>query len=508
MAILRCTLAAGVLVALLAALSVASGAGDESKLVPKPDRKVEELLDEFHGGTAPDKVIQALRAIEEERLSSALAYEIIFYERREAALHALEKIPPLKPVEPALVHALQHGTNNERLVAIALVQKWKVKAAIPVLLGGLLESDYVVTREPPRSGDDPGLPEVVAGVFSSACGALHALTDGQIGMHLRPTGATGSHEAIKAKWRAWWKDQGPQLYGNVYQNSAKVSSEEEALAFCETIMKRWGPNVDRRGREAFESLLVKYDVPPRGSRKDILPERLSAPRDLWCETGSALLLREAVIAGRKRSEADDAARSRQRAALLFLSHLRPLDCEGVVSVLAWLRKDGRVFDDAAWVEAFRYKHCQRATAILVAALKEAKDPVTLYQGADVLGDMTCLDAIPALIGLMGRVIDDGYDRTLLDGLKGLLSRGPAHEKAVVETAIGLLSRKEDQICLSAMSILASARHKVFIEAAIAAIEAASGQWTGQRKQVADSALALLKQKLEKPVRHRPMLPPR
>ena len=495
MTLSRFTFAAGVLVAALAASTVAGGANDESKLVPKPDRSVQKLLAAFRHGRAPDKVIQALRAIGKERLSSALAYELIFYDRREAALHALGKMPALKPVEPALVHALQHGTNTERLLAIALVRKWDVKAAIPVLLGDVLESDYVLMRNRPHpAGHGPGWSEVVAGVFSSACKALHALTDGKIGMHLRPSGATGSHEAIKAKWRTWWREKGRRLYPDASLGDTAVSSEKAALDFCRRTIEQWGPHVEARVRKALADHAAECEVSPAPNRKNILPEHLGVPRDLWCESGVALLLKEAVAAGGDPDEVDDKARSRQRLVLLGLANTRPVHVGRVVSALAWLRQAGRVLDDVAWVESLRSKLSPATAKLLSDVLSNVQDPKTLFQGVEVLGTLTHLEAIPALVKMIGRVRNDGYTYALRDAFQALMARGPMHEKTVVKAMVPLLAHKDDTTALIAVGALGDAKYKVYIEVAIAAIESASKDWTGEKKRVAKTMIYLLKER--------------
>ena len=472
------------------------GAHDTPKAVPKADQAVQDLLAGVGRHEASPKVMKALRAIPPQRLSSALAYELLFHEYRQAALHVLRELPAMKAVEPALVHALQYGTNRERLLAIELVRKWDVKAAIPVLLGSVLESDHVVFRER-RDVESPThwRREIVAGVFSSACRALHALTDGKIGMRLRHTGATGSHEPTKAKWRAWWKAQGPGLYGDVYRRKPDFSSEKDVLNFCQEAIGRWGPNVENRVGEVFRNHAAKCDVPPRPNRKHIRPEKLGAPRELWCESGVALRLREAVLAGRAPATAGDAARSRQRLALLCLADSgRLADAGGVVSALDWLRREGRVFDDVAWVEALRGKHCPATATLLGKVLGEVKDSKTLYQGADVLGSLLCLETIPHLVGMIGRVRDQGYEHTVIDGLEGLMWRGPAHEQAMVKALVPLLSHRDDTTSLTALKTLGRTRHRPFIEAAIAAIESAATKWTGKKKRAAEAQLSALRQR--------------
>ena len=490
----RLVIAAGVVAMALAPVSV--GADDTAKGLPKADQAVQDLLAGVSRHEVPPKVVKALRAMAPQRLSSALAYELLFYEHRRAALQVLRKLPAMKAVEPALVHALQYGINPERLLAIELVQRWDVKAAIPVLLGDVLESDYVVTSEH-RDTDSRAhwRSKIVAGVFSSACRALHALTDGKIGMRLTSRRATGYHEPTKAKWRAWWKAQGPGLYPDVYRKESDFSSEKDVLSFCQEAIGRWGPNVENRVRKTLRNLDAKWDVPPRPNRKHNRPETCSAPRELWCESGVAVLLQEAVLAGRAPATAGDAARSRQRRALLFLANVRLAGAGRVVSALDWLRRDGRVFDDAAWVEALRGKRCPAALTLLGKVLGEVKDPKTLYQGADVLSTMVRLEAIPVLVGMIGRVSgDEGYDRTVIHGLQGLMSRGPAHEETMLKALVPLLSHRDESTCLAAVMTVGKARHEPFIGAAISAIESAATKWTGEKKRVAELYLYLLQRK--------------
>ena len=494
MTAMRLTVSAGV-VAMALAPAAAVGAYEAAKCVPKADPAAQGFLAEVGRHEAPAKVVAALRGMAPRRLSSALAYELLFHEHREAALLVLRELPAMKALEPALVHALQYGTNRERLPAIGLVQKWDVKAAIPVLLGDVLESTYVDQRER-RDGDSPThwRREIVVGVFSSACKALHALTDGKIGMHLRPSGATGSHESTKAKWRAWWKAQGPRLYGEVYRKTPGFASEKDVLSFCQEAIERWGPNVENRVRETLRKHAAECEAPPRPNRKHIRPEKLGSPRELWCESGVAVLLQEAVLAGRTPAAAGDAARSRQRLALLCLASTRPADARGVVSALEWLRRDGRAFDDVAWVEALRNKHSPATAALLGRVLGEVKDPKTLFQGTDVLSSLVCLETIPALVRMIGRVRDEGYDQTVADGLEGLMSRGPAHEEAIVKALVPLLSHSDDATSLVALRILGSTRHKPFIEAAITAVESAATKWTGKKKRAAEQQLISLQRK--------------
>ena len=499
MAALRLVVSVGAMAIAVAPASV--GAYDTARCVPKADPAAQGLLAGVGRHEAPAKVVAALRGMAPQRLSSALAYELLFHEHREAALLVLRKLPAMKALEPALVHALQYGTNRERLLAIELVQKWDVKAAIPVLLGDVLESTYVDQREH-RDGDSPThwRCEVVAGVFSSACNALHALTDGKIGMHLSPTGATGSHEPTKAKWRAWWKAQGPRLYGDVYRKTPDFSSEKDVLSFCREAIERWGPNVENRVRETLRKHAAECEVSPRPNRKHIRPETLGAPRELWCESGMAVLLQEAVLAGRTRAAAGEAARSRQRLALMCLADTRPADGRSVVSALAWLRKDGRVLDDVAWVEALRNKQSPATAALLGKVLGEVKDPKTLYQGADVLSCLVGLDAVPALVGMIGRVRDEGCDRTVIDGLQGLMLRGPSHEEAIVKALVPLLSHSDDNTSLLALEVLGKARHKPFIGTAIEAIKSASTKWTGKKKRLAEQHLSALQRKQKRSIR--------
>ncbi len=492
---LRLVISAGVMAMALASTSIGAQKQDiATKVTPKADKVVQDLLAGVGRHEVSPKVMKALRAMAPQRLSSALAYELLFYEHREATLQVLKKLPAMKVVEPALVHALQYGTNQQQLLAISLVRKWDVKAAIPVLLGDVLENDYVAYREI-RETDSRmhWRSKIVAGVFSSACGALRALTDGKIGMRLSASGATGCYEPAKAKWRAWWKVQGPRLYPDVYRKESNFSSEKDVMSFCQKAIGRWGPNVENRVRKALRNHAAEYNVPPRPNRKNIRPEKLNAPRELWCESGMAVLLQEAVLAGRAPSKADDAARSRQRLALMCIAKVCPADAGSVVSALDWLRRSGRVFDDVAWVEALRNKHCPAAATLLGKVLGEVKDPKTLFQGVDVLGSMVCLEAFPALVGMIGRVSDDdGYDRRVIKGLRSLMSRGPMHEKIMVKTLIPLLSHRDDSTSLAALATLGSAMHKPYIKAAISAIESAAAKWTGEKKRVAKVQLYRLR----------------
>ena len=495
MTALRLIVSAGAVTVALAA------AYDTAKCVPKADPAAQGLLAGVGRHEAPAKVVAAVRGMAPQRLSSALAYELLFHEHREAALLVLRELPAMKALEPALVHALQYGTNRERLLAIELVRKWDVKAAIPVLLGDVLESTYVDRREH-RDGDSPThwRTETVAGVFSSACKALEALTDGKIGMHLRPSGATGSHESTKAKWRAWWKVQGPRFYRDVCRKEPSLQSEKDVLSFCREAIERWGPNVENRVRETLRKHAAKCRVSPRPNRKHIRPEKLGAPRELWCESGMAVLLEEAVLAGRTRAAAGEADRSRQRLALMCLADTRPADGRSVVSALAWLRKDGRVLDDVAWVEALRNKQSPATAALLGKVLGEVKDPKTLYQGADVLSSLVGLDAVPAVVGMIGRVRNQGYDRTVIRGLQGLLWRGPSHEGAIVKALVPLLSHSDDNTSLLALEVLGKARHKPFIGTAIEAIKSASTKWTGKKKRLAEQHLSALQREQKRSIR--------
>lgn len=164
---------------------------------------------------ARDKAWKQLRGMKAApRLLETLAYGLTCDDpkHRLAAMLFVREALPDKRLAPSLIACIRKARRQTLIDALRTAKALRDPALIPVILEHGVTSSYGRMVETPTP---MGVNRHFISAFGEAAEALHAITNGKIGLKQGSGGDLGPNakaeqEKLIATWRAWWEANKPK----------------------------------------------------------------------------------------------------------------------------------------------------------------------------------------------------------------------------------------------------------------------------------------------------------